>query len=76
MSGKINYCEAATEQQIRVPTSKNKVNYDEMIKKQQLALNRLQERLKEMKEEYLTYQRMIEQMKENLKTGKIEEIQD
>ena len=49
-----------------------KIDFNEMIKKQQLALNRLQERLKEMKEEYLTYQRMIEQMKENLKTGKID----
>ena len=53
-----------------------KIDFNEMIKKQQLALNRLQERLKEMREEYLTYQRMIEQMKENLKTGKIEEIKD
>ena len=53
-----------------------KVDYNQMIQKQQTALNRLQERLKEMREEYLTYQRMIEQMKENLKTGKIEEIKD
>ena len=50
-----------------------KVNFNEMIQKQQAALNRLQERLKEMREEYLTYQRMIEQMKENLK-NKVEEV--
>ena len=53
-----------------------KIDFNEMIKKQQLALNRLQERLKEMREEYLTYQRMIEQMKNNLKTDKVEEIKD
>ena len=53
-----------------------KINYDEMIKKQQAALNKLQERLKEMREEYLTYQRMIEQMKENLSKNKVEEVQD
>ena len=52
-----------------------KVDYNQMIQKQQIALNRLQERLKEMREEYLTYQRMIEQMKENLK-NKVEEVQD
>ena len=52
-----------------------KVDYNQMIQKQQAALNRLQERLKEMREEYLTYQRMIEQMKENLK-NKVEEVQD
>ena len=51
-----------------------RINYDEMIKKQQDALNKLQERLKEMREEYLTYQRMIEQMKENLKKNKVEEV--
>ena len=53
-----------------------KTDYNEMIKKQQSALNILQERLKEMREEYLTYQRMIEQMKNNLKTDKVEEIKD
>ena len=54
-----------------------KIDYNEMIKRQQLTLNKLQERLKEMREEYLTYQRMIEQMKENLKNkNKVEEVQD
>ena len=53
-----------------------KTDFNEMIKRQQLALNRLQERLKEMKEEHLTYQRMIEQMKNNIKNKKVEEVQD
>ena len=53
-----------------------KVDYNQMIQKQQTALNRLQERLKEMREEYLTYQRIIEQMKENLSKNKVEEIRD
>ena len=53
-----------------------RIDFNEMIKKQQLALNKLQERLKEMREEYLTYQRMIEQMKNNLKKNKVEEIKD
>ena len=53
-----------------------KIDYNEMIKRQQLTLDKLQERLKEMREEYLTYQRMIEQMKNNIKNKKVEEVQD
>ena len=49
-----------------------KIDYNEMIKRQQLTLDKLQERLKEMREEYLTYQRMIEQMKNNIKNKKVE----
>ena len=77
MTGKIDIrAQASTAKRIRAQASTNEVKFNEMIKKQQLALNRLQERLKEMREEYLTYQRMIEQMKNNLKTDKVEEIKD
>ena len=50
----------------------DKVQFDSMIQKQQLNLIRLQKRLDEMKREYQTYQQMIQQIKNQLTSEKLD----
>ena len=44
----------------------SKVDFNEMIQKQQLNLIRLQKRLDEMKKEYMMYQQMINHLKNQI----------
>ena len=44
----------------------DKIDFNEMIQKQQLNLTRLQKRLDEMRREYQTYQQMINQLKNQI----------
>ena len=50
----------------------DKVQFDSMIQKQQLNLIKLQKRLDEMKREYQTYQQMIQQIKNQLTSEKLD----
>ena len=50
----------------------DKVHFEQMIQKQQLNLIKLQKRLDEMKREYKTYQQMIQQIKNQLTSEKLD----
>ena len=44
----------------------DKIDFDQMIQKQQLNLVKLQKRLDEMKKEYMMYQQIINQLKNQI----------
>ena len=44
----------------------SKIDFNDMLHKQQLNLIKLQKRLDEMKREYQTYQQLIEQIKNQI----------
>ena len=44
----------------------DKIDFNEMIQKQQLNLIRLQKRLDEMKKEYMMYQQIVNQLKNQI----------
>ena len=49
----------------------DKIDFNEMIQKQQLNLIRLQKRLDEMRREYQTYQQVINQLKNQISKNSV-----
>ena len=51
----------------------DKIDFEQMIQKQQLNLVKLQKRLDEMKKEYMMYQKMAEQMRHQINSKNSDE---